>query len=124
MCKKHLQQQKELLIRKLHELGVSFSISDSNETSDRRQDGGFMEHSNLDQAHMDPPIREEECETEVIIDVDSNSSDADIEDSGSCTSGSDGGISNTTTVKWPTPVQEIEVVTEADCTDIIINAET
>ena len=47
----------------------------------------------------------EECETEVIIDVDSNISDG--EESGSC-SGSDGGITNNS-IKWP--LQEVVVTT-------------
>ena len=124
MCKQQLTEQNEELVHRLLELGAPVNItqptqhSQSNTVSEPAQEV-CVESAEEDtgtevpqpkRAHLEPAILEAECETEVIIDVDSNNSD--LEDSSSC-SGSDGGITSTS-IKWP--VQEV-VVTTSETSD-------
>lgn len=119
MCKQQLVDQHEELVHRLLELGAPVNItpptlhSQDNATAEPVQEvcvESTEEDSNAEapqpkRVHLEPTILEAECESEVIIDVDSNSSD--LEDSSSC-SGSDGGITSTS-IKWP--VQEVVVTT-------------
>ena len=124
MCKQQLTEQNEELVHRLLELGAPVNItpppqhSQENAVAEPAQEvcvestdeDASVETPQPKRVHLEPTILEAECETEVIIDVDSNSSD--LEDSSSC-SGSDGGISSTS-IKWS--VQEV-VVTTSETSD-------
>lgn len=120
LCKRQLIEQNEELVHRLLELGAPVNVAPPAQHAQSGAAGEPVEEVCVESTEegtgtdMPQPKRthllEAECETEVIIDVDSNNSD--LEDSSSC-SGSDGGISSTT-IKWP--VQEV-VVTTSETSD-------
>jgi hypothetical protein len=113
VCKQQLLKQNDSLSHRLVELGGPVCVTTSNQHLVEPLQEVFVEamEPGPKRIHLEPTAILEECETEVIIDVDSNVSDC--EESGSC-SGSDGGISNNS-IKWP--MQEVVITTSSNPED-------